>query len=87
MILLAVNFPVDQAVVSEETCACAIRDTIGQVIHEQEKQQGAQHCTLGHAREDSLLPGVLAFNHDPLRATFEEGPDPVMDWTSDSVEF
>ena len=71
-ILLAEYFPIDQAIVSEEACACAIRDTIGQVIHEPEKQQRAQHRALGHAREDRILPGMLTFD-DNLRDGDQEG--------------
>ena len=29
---------------------------------------------------------MLTFNDNPLGATFKESPDPVMDWTRDSVK-
>ena len=29
---------------------------------------------------------MLAFDDNPLGATFKESPDPVMDWTSDLIK-
>ena len=55
-IVLTANFLVNQAVISEESCTRALGDLIGQIVHEQEKQQGVQHCALGHTREDIVLP-------------------------------